>query len=150
MKWASLSLALILFVAVLIYARSVFSRAKPGSTVVIDGRVQYNVEVAESAAAKAKGLSYRDSLAPDAGMLFVFSEPEIRYFWMNGMRIPLDVLWIRDGVVVGLQENIPHPAANNGETARFQSPEPADMVLEIRAGEIAQQGIKAGDSIELK
>lgn len=150
MKWGSLTLAALLLVGMLVYAKFAFSKAKPGSIVVIDGRAQYQVEVAESAVAKARGLSYRESLASDTGMLFVFSQAETRYFWMNAMHFPLDVVWIRDGLIVGLQENIPHPEANNGETARFESPEPADMVLEVNAGEISKQGIKTGQRIEVK
>ena len=82
-------------------------------------------------------------------MLFVFSEPHIQRFWMKDMNFPLDIIWIRDFKVIGLEENVPQPANNDGKTARMNSPEPADMVLEVNAGEVAKYGISAGDMVQL-
>ncbi len=106
------------------------------------------VEVADTRASQAQGLSVRDSLPQDRGMLFVFPEKAPRSFWMKGMRFPLDVLWIADGAVVGMQENIPY-ASEDGSTVRFQSNAPADMALEVNSGWVAAHGIRIGDSAML-
>lgn len=104
------------------------------------------VEIAEKPAAQQRGLSGRDSLGADSGMLFVYKDKAIRYFWMPNMRFPLDVLWIADGQVVGLQENIP-PLTGAGEITRFQSNVPADAVLEVNVGWIKRFGVKPGDIV---
>ena len=57
-----------------------------------DGR--FEVEVAQTPAQRARGLSGRDSLAPGTGMLFVFETGRASAFWMKGMRFPLDFVWI--------------------------------------------------------
>jgi len=149
MKLLPLILAALLLIACAWYAWQVFTPAKKGAQVVIAGRVTYDIEIAQSAMAKAQGLGGRESMPEHQGMLFPFDTDEVRYFWMGGMLMPLDVVWARDGKIIGLQANIPHPGANNGETARFQSPEPADMVLELNAGQIAKHGLKIGDSLDV-
>lgn len=149
MKWTSIILAVIILLATAWYAWQVFTPAKKGAQVVIAGRVTYDIEIAESAMAKAQGLGGRESMPENQGMLFPFDTEEVRYFWMGGMLMPLDVVWARDGKIIGLQADIPHAKANNGETVRFQSPEPADMVLELNAGQIAKQGLKVGDSLDV-
>lgn len=146
MKW---SLLLALAIIVVLAAYVWYSSRTKSSTITIDNRVTYTVDVAESTVAKAKGLSGRPSLAPNTGMLFIFNDEAIRYFWMHDMLMPLDVVWIRDGKIIGLQANIPHPAANNGQTASFQSPGAADMVLEINAGDIAKQGLSVGMAVSI-
>ena len=63
------------------------------------------VELARTDDERARGLMYRRELAPEAGMLFLFSESEQRAFWMKNTLIPLDMLFIDDGGrVVGLVE----------------------------------------------
>src|SRR5689334_17564088 len=53
--------------------------------------VRLTVELAESQAQQTMGLMERRTLAPDAGMLFLYSsvQPESSAFWMFRTRIPL-------------------------------------------------------------
>ncbi|MBI1961294.1 MAG: DUF192 domain-containing protein [Parcubacteria group bacterium] len=103
------------------------------------------VEVAGTLASQVRGLSHRDSLESGRGMLFTYPDNRVRSFWMKGMRFPLDVVWIADGVVVGMQENVPYES-EDGEVVRFQSNTPAGMALEVNAGWIAEHGVQVGDS----
>lgn len=54
----------------------------------------YQLEIADSAARKSQGLMYRQSLAEDAGMLFVYSHPGDYRIWMKNTLIPLSVIWL--------------------------------------------------------
>lgn len=110
--------------------------------------VSVSVEVARTSRDQALGLSGRESLGREAGMLFVYDDAAIRNFWMKGMRFPLDVIWIADNVVVGTQEHIPF-ASGDGSMVRFQSSKPADMVLEVHAGWVAEHGIQPGNTAVL-
>jgi hypothetical protein len=91
------------------------------------------VEVADTRVARIRGLSGRASLDANRGMLFVFSSPAMRSFWMFGMKFSLDIIFLRDGVVVDIAPRVPYP-----KTFRFpavvSSRVPADAVLEINAG----------------
>ena len=52
------------------------------------------VEVARTPDQRVKGLMFRDSLAQDRGMLFIFEQPQIMKFWMKNTYIALDIAYI--------------------------------------------------------
>lgn len=107
---------------------------------------EITVETAKTPFSQAQGLSGREKLAENQGLLFVFQDYKVRNFWMQGMNFPIDVLWIKDNVVVGLEKNI--PLTEEGRIKRFNSPLPVNYVLEINAGAIDKNKIKINDKIE--
>ena len=66
----------------------VLAEAGGRGEVRIGNRVAVPVEVARTEAEKTRGLSGRDRLAPDRGMLFVYEAPVRPLIWMRGMRFP--------------------------------------------------------------
>lgn len=141
----------IFVVAVLLLGAGVywFFSGNREAQMVIGDRVTYNIEVVSDPISQAKGLSGRKLLSEDAGMLFVFNGAAPRSFWMNQMNFSIDVVWIENFKVIGVSENISHPTPKQGAVATMKSPAPADMVLEINAGQVAAQGIRIGDIISL-
>lgn len=104
------------------------------------------VEIADSKEELTAGLSDRPNLAQNQGMLFLFSEPQIQPFWMYRMRFPLDILYLRGGVIQEIFPQVPPPRA--GETPKTVTPTlPADAVLEVYGGESARFGWKVGDQL---
>ncbi|MBI2052654.1 MAG: DUF192 domain-containing protein, partial [Candidatus Ryanbacteria bacterium] len=65
------------------------------------GSARVYIEKARTPEEQARGLMGRKSLAEDHGMLFLFSGAAPRVFWNRNTYIPLDVIWIRDGKVIG-------------------------------------------------
>jgi hypothetical protein len=118
----------------------------PTDTVVIDadhGPVRFSAEIAADQASQEKGLMYRTKLAPDAGMLFDFHEPEPQTFWMKNTVLPLDMIFIRaDGTI----SSIAPDAVPYSETP-IPSAEPVRAVLEINAGRAAALGIEPGQRV---
>jgi uncharacterized membrane protein (UPF0127 family) len=56
---------------------------------------------------------FREALPPNAGMLFLFSEPGIHKFWMKNTMIPLDIIWMDSaGKVVFVSANTPQCRAD--------------------------------------
>lgn len=109
------------------------------------------VELARTPAEHARGLSGRDALAEDHGMLFLFSERAERSFWMKDTRIPLDLLWIQDGILIGITHSVqPEPGVPEERLRHYASPGPVDWVLETNGGWSATYGIRMGDRIELR
>jgi hypothetical protein len=115
----------------------------------IANRVTVKVEVAQTEAEKVQGLSDRDRLAPDRGMLFVYEAPLRPVIWMRGMRFPLDILWIRDGRVVDLVRKAKVPTPGE-DPQRFVPREDAQYVLEVPAGFAERHGITVGDRAEIR
>lgn len=104
----------------------------------------FKAEVADTPAERIKGLSGRAALPDSHGMLFMFSAPGNYGFWMNGMLIPLDIIWINGSRIAGVEKNISPSSVLN-----YYPPEPVDKVLEINAGLADKLGIKAGDKVKL-
>ena len=121
------------------------------SSVRIGGETTYRVDVAATPEERQQGLSGRESMAQDTGMLFVFDEELPRHFWMKDMNFPLDIIWI-DGncALAGVSEDVPIPVdgAESDQIPRAQSVVPAQFVLEVNAGEWARNAMETGDGIE--
>ncbi len=108
------------------------------------GQARITAFVADTDALRAKGLGDRDSIPPDAGMLFVFGTPGEYSFWMKDMRFPIDMIWIgADGRVVFEKENV-SPATF---PEIFTPNAPAKYVLEANAGFAEKNGVKIGSSV---
>jgi hypothetical protein len=107
------------------------------------------VELAVSQAAQAKGLSGRDNLPQNQGMLFVFAAKGQPNFWMKEMRFPLDFIWLADGRVVEIAENIepPPPGLADKDLALYRPGVMVNQVLEVNAGWAKEHGIKLGDKL---
>lgn len=113
-------------------------------------RGTWTVEMATTVTEQARGLSYRENLGENAGMLFMFSKPGIQSFWMKDMRFPLDMIWISgNGTVAGFAENVPAPAPGTAlwNLPVYTSPNGVQQVLEVNAGSVARYNIKTGDKV---
>jgi uncharacterized membrane protein (UPF0127 family) len=108
------------------------------------------VELASTDTERELGLSNRDSMPQNQGMLFVFDHPASYGFWMKDMRFSLDLIWIREGKVIEITQNVsPEPEKPTELLTIYKPANPADSVLEVNAGWAAKNGIKVGDSTSL-
>ena len=108
---------------------------------------RFTVEIADQPEAWRRGLMERPSLAPDAGMLFLFPEVEPRAFWMLNTLIPLDILFAdANGRITNMHENVP-PCLPPRRCPTYPSAEPAQYVLEIAGGRARALGIQVGDRL---
>jgi hypothetical protein len=110
------------------------------------GPAKVNVEVRNTPSGRELGLSYRQTLGKDEGILFVFETTAPYGFWMKGMAFPLDLVWISEGKVVQLSEQVPAPKAGE-EPVVVRPKKMVDQVLEVNAGWVAKQGVRVGDGI---
>ena len=104
------------------------------------GEYPFTVEVVDTPEKRAEGLMFRQSLAPDAGMLFDFKETREVSFWMRNTFIPLDMVFIAaDGKVESIHVNArPH------DPTSIPSGAPVQYVLEIPGGRSAEIGLRPG------
>ena len=107
----------------------------------------FNVEIADDNSERARGLMYRDQMAADAGMLFLFDRQEPQAFWMKNTRIPLDILYFDNGwILVGWSLNTP-PCSLGDRCPSYPSQAPARYVLELNAGTAERIGAQFGDKL---
>lgn len=95
-------------------------------------------EVVNTPFSITNGLSGRARLENIDGMLFVFDQPAIRTFWMKDMLFAIDIIWINDDHVVGVERDVQPPELGTPESQveRRTSPEPVDTVLETLPGRL--------------
>lgn len=112
------------------------------------GNTTYQLEIADSFLEQRRGLMRRTDLPSDHGMYFQFTDSKERSFWMKDTLIPLDLIWVNQGVVTGLTLDVqPEPGVIDTQLRLYGSPGPADAVIELNAGQISQNGLKIGDTI---
>jgi len=135
---------LLILIAGALYAGYVLF--KPASTTrIMFGGVVLTVEIAVTPADQQKGLSDRDSMAPDRGMLFVFNSEEMWGFWMKGMRFSLDMIWFDSQKrSVFIEQGLPPCTPQNCPI--YTPPVNAMFVLEVNAGFVKAHNVVIGDS----
>ena len=110
-------------------------------SVQIGGKT-FVLELADTEAERARGLSQRDNIAADGGMLFDFKQNGDWRMWMVQMRFPIDIAWLRqDGTIVYIKHS-----AQPGDYPEIYHPnEPSWYAIEVPAGTFKQLGVKEGD-----
>jgi len=108
---------------------------------------RFTVDIANTPETWERGLMERASLAPNAGMLFIFPDVAPRAFWMMNTLIPLDMLFIdAHRRIINIQENAV-PCAPPRRCPTYHSTAPAQYVLEISGGRARSLGVQPGDQV---
>lgn len=102
------------------------------------------VEIPTTEDKMIQGLSEKNSLDSQAGMLFIFPEKSNHLFTMNNMKFDLDFIFILDNKIVDIKESI-----SSDSSDRIFSEEKYDKVLELKAGTIKKANINIGQEIEI-
>lgn len=107
------------------------------------GAHRFTIELATTEEDRVLGLMYRKSLAPDAGMLFLYDIPQPIFMWMKNTYIPLDMIFIGADRRVHRIERRAEPFS----TTLIPSDGDVQGVLEVSAGTADAIGLKAGDEV---
>ena len=93
---------------------------------------------------QTKGLSGKEKLENDEGMLFVFDKAGKYNFWMKDMNFPIDIIWIgEDMKVVYIKKD-----ADPKLYPETYGPElDAKYVLEVVSGFSEKNNLKVGDEV---
>ena len=150
MKWAFISGGLFLLVLVSLFFWLKYGKLSEPlrvGQIKIDNQV-INVEIADTMFSRERGLSGRDGLALDQGMLFVFPMASRTGFWMKDMKFPLDLVWIEGDRVVGVSSQVyPEPGVSMWNLKIYYPPQAVSTVLEVPAGVATLYGWKEGSVV---
>jgi len=105
----------------------------------------FQVEIADSPEERQMGLMHRESMDPDEGMIFVFSEDQKLAFWMKNTLIPLSIAYIDSrGIIREIHHMTPlsERPVPSSRSVRF--------ALELNQGRFAELAIEPGMSIIMK
>jgi len=105
----------------------------------------FTIEIALTEEQRMKGLMFREDLPRDAGMFFIFDEPDIYGFWMKNTLIPLDMVWLdSDMKAVHIEEKVA-PCKIENPCPVYRNHVAAKYVLELNAGTLQSLGFEVGD-----
>jgi uncharacterized membrane protein (UPF0127 family) len=127
----------------LIAAPAAIAQALPRSELLVEtpsSQFRFDVEIADDASERARGLMFRQTLADNAGMLFLYPKPQEVEFWMKNTPLSLDIVFVQqDGTIARIAERTT-PFSED----MIPSGALVTAVLEVKGGLMRQLGIGVG------
>ncbi len=117
-------------------------------SIVMIGRQEIRAEIASTFKQQYQGLSGRQAICADCGMLFVFSDSDKKSFVMRDMEFPLDMIFIDNGVVKNIAADLEPEGADPKNI--YESDGASDQVLEVNGGYCQRHNIKPGDHVSIR
>jgi uncharacterized protein len=112
-------------------------------------RTELRVQVARTEEQRERGLMSVRHLAPHTGMLFVFDADAPVAFWMKDTLIPLDMVFLApDGTVRKIFARVAVVSPRLADVDIPLEQGKAKFVVELPAGEAAQDGLRPGARVE--
>ena len=131
-------------IAILVVATALSAHADPLITYPLRiKKHEIRAEIANTEQDRLRGLMFRDKLARNNGMIFLYPRAEASAMWMKNTRIALSVAFIdADGRILNIAEMEPFSEEAHASSGA------ASYALEMSSGWFRKQGIKAGDVVE--
>lgn len=145
---------LILGIAIVIWSFYMFLQkpapahyqSQPTVSTIKVGDESIRIEIADTDAERAQGLSGRAMLEESHGLLFVFENPGMYGFWMKDMLFPIDIIFLDVNLkVINVYEGV-EPSTF---PTLFYPLVHTKYVLEINSGEASRVGIDTGVQVSL-
>ena len=133
-----------------------FAPSQDGFQTIYINRVPILVEVTLTREKRLLGLSGRESLPSNSGLLLVFDTFESHGIWMKDMLFPIDIIWFvpttngeskKEELVI---VDIKHDAGPNSFSAVFYPRRSALYVLEVNAGFAEVHSFRIGDTLRFE
>ena len=131
-------------IAILLVATALSAHADPLITYPLRiKKHEIRAEVASTEQDRMRGLMFRDRLAENSGMIFLYPHPEATAMWMKNTRIALSVAFIdAKGRILNIADMEPYSEEAHASAGA------AAYALEMNRNWFSKQGIKAGDLVE--
>jgi len=101
------------------------------------------VEIADDDEKRSMGLMFRDRIASDHGMLFVFGSHRPMSFWMKYTPVPLDIAFLDDDFnIVEIKEMVPYSTKSVKSAGKHR------YALEVNHGWFEENGIGIGSKLK--
>ncbi|MCF7820429.1 MAG: DUF192 domain-containing protein [Candidatus Pacebacteria bacterium] len=97
------------------------------------GSCVFSLEIVSDPLSWYKGLSHREALDQDKGMIFIFPDKKTRTFVMREMNFPLDIIFLKDKKVINIEQANLEIAKDNN-LREYKSQDESNMVVEINQG----------------
>ncbi len=122
------------------------------SSEIYIGDTKFSAAIASDNKSRERGLSGRSKLENNQAMIFDFKNSDRKRpgFWMKEMNFPIDIIWIKNGLVIDITKNVPAPelGANTKDLPLYYPRVPIDTVIEINAGLSDKLNIVVGTPVK--
>jgi len=111
----------------------------------------FTLELAVTPDQRFQGLSGREHIPEDGGMLFVFPEARVLQFVMRDCPVPIDAVFLDAGgrITAIHAMRVEPPETPEHRLKRYSSVYAAQFVIELQGGRAAELGLKRGEHVEL-
>lgn len=114
--------------------------------IAIAGNI-FKVKVADTDAARIRGLSGTSELSSDEAMLFIFDYDSEWAIWMKDMNYAIDIVWLdKNRHIIDFTQN----ATPESYPKRFMPKQEARYVVEFKSGTIEARGFRIGQQVNFK
>ena len=125
-------------------AEILFSEGLVSVETTAGARHALRVEIADEPRERTRGLMFRQALAADGGMLFLFPGDRSTGFWMQDTYVPLSIAFIDvQGAIVDVLDMDPLTTTRHTPSAPYR------WALEVNQGWFAEQGVGVGDRVRV-
>ncbi len=142
------------FLSILLLSTSCISRLQqpansPYQIPLTVGEKKIFVEIVETTEAKKQGLSGREKLKGNEGMLFDFRKDPNKKppFWMKDMNFDIDIIWIKNNRIIEITHGATAPKNSFERLKIYSPPGKIDFVLEMNEGWSELNSVNIGDKI---
>lgn len=146
-KNLSKSKIILILLAVLLIVLVIFFKLKkihyPSKVKLNINNQNYFLEIASTPGQREFGLSNRESICTNCGMLFIFPKVATRNFWMKDTFIPLDIIWLDKKFKITKIATVLETNSQKTYSSK------AKYVIELNANEVFKHDLKVGDTIQL-
>ncbi|NQU83725.1 MAG: DUF192 domain-containing protein [Parcubacteria group bacterium] len=122
-----------------------FIQKRPKYGQVVIGENRLKVELADTVSKRTSGLSNRENLQDNMGMLFVFGKAERHGIWMKDMNFPIDIIWVENNEIIDIVSNVTPEDQKTTYYPRGDS----SFVLELASGFVDKNDVKIGDELDI-
>ena len=138
-----------LVIASFLVAATTSSAAPRWAVAVVPSGREFSLEVAADPESRARGYMFREKVAPNEGMLFLFEESDRHGFWMKNCLASLDIVWLDAAMRVVHVARSQKPCPIGGPCPLIEPDRPARYVIEFAAGTAASEGLEVGDPVAI-
>ncbi|CAG1022941.1 hypothetical protein DOJK_02005 [Patescibacteria group bacterium] len=107
---------------------------------------ELTLEVAQTPRKRAQGLMFREELAPNSGMFFLFNREQPLSFWMKDTSVSLDIIFLNSELKV---TTISSNTKTNQTTEIYTAKVDSQYVIETIAGWALEHDVQVGDYFDI-
>lgn len=128
---------------------SIFDKPKVKTTNISVKSLNVTAEIASTPTARRNGLSKRESMPFNQGMLFVFENKAQYGIWMKDMKFAIDIIWLDENKrIVDIIANVPPESGKKDNQLTIYKPRTSALyIMEINAGLSDLNGLQIGDQV---